>query len=248
MSDEPESGEPRAGEPESELDPQTAAEVPGAGAGAESGAVPGRGFRHFRRVRHTSPRYAALWIAVTSWVLFYVAISPFGKQPAIIHLYAASFAVGLFVAGWLLPRLALRFYQGFRGFRRTRPFYGAVWIAFGGLVLFYLTKSPPKYLPHIGVGGIYGMGAGVALWLIAVLVLALPSQRYVGGAIAVVLGVVSFPLSNLGGFFLGMFFSVLGGSMAFGWMPKKPEKKRRWFRRIPSAAVLPSTAETGPGI
>jgi len=215
MSDEPETDEL---EPD-ELEP----------------AEPARGFRHFRR---TSPRYAAIWIAVTAWLLFYVAISPFGKQPAVIHLYAALLALALLVAGLLLPNLALGFYRWFRAYRRTRPFYAAVWIALGGLILFYLTKSPPKYLPHIGIGGIYGMGAGVALWLIAALVLVLPSQRYAGGVIAVVLGVVSFPLSNLGGFFVGMFFSVLGGSMAFGWMPKKPEKKRRWFRRIQPGAGI----------
>lgn len=193
-------------------------------------AGPERGFHHFRR---TNPRYHAVWNAVTAYLTFYVAISPLGRQPGIVHLIAALGAAVLLGGGLLLPRAASGFYQRFRGFRRTRPFYAALFIALGGLVLFYLTKSPPSYLPHIGVGGIYGMGAGVALWLIAALVLLLPSQRYVGGAIAVVLGVVSFPLSNLGGFFVGMFFSVLGGSMAFGWMPQKPEKKRRWFRKIP---------------
>ncbi|GAA1969142.1 DUF6114 domain-containing protein [Catenulispora subtropica] len=201
------------------------------------------GFRRFR----TSPRYAAIWNAVTAYLVFYVVISPFGRQPGVVHAMAALGAVALLAGGLLAPKAALGSYRRFRAFRRTRPFYAAIFIAVGGLILFYLTKSPPKYLPHVGVGGIYGMGAGIALWLIALLVLLLPSQRYVGGAIAVVLGVVSFPLSNLGGFFVGMFFSVLGGSMAFGWMPQKPEKKRRWFRKIQAPAGA-GGIETGVGV
>ncbi|NUR25015.1 MAG: hypothetical protein HOV83_04060, partial [Catenulispora sp.] len=140
------------------------------------------GFRQFR----TGPRYAAIWNAVTAYLVFYVVISPFGRQPGTVHVAAALAAATLLIGGLLLPKAALGFYRWFRTFRRTRPFYAALFIAVGGLVLFYLTKSPPKYLPHIGVGGIYGMGAGIALWLIALLVLLLPSQRYVGGAIAVV--------------------------------------------------------------
>ncbi|NUP50533.1 MAG: hypothetical protein HOW97_24960 [Catenulispora sp.] len=203
-----------------------------------------RGFHHFRR---TNPRYHAIWNAVTAYLTFYVAISPFGRQPGYVHLIAALGAMILLVGGLLVPQAASGCYRWFRRFRRTRPFYAALFIALGGLVLFYLTKSPPSYLPHVGVGGVYGMGAGVALWMIALLVLLLPSQRYVGGAIAVVLGVVSFPLSNLGGFFVGMFLSVLGGSMAFGWLPEKPEKKRRWFRKI-QAPVAPSSPSATAGV
>ena len=33
------------------------------------------------------------------------------------------------------------------------------------------------------------------------------------------LGIVSFPASNLGGLFLGMLFAIIGGAIAFAWTP-----------------------------
>jgi hypothetical protein len=35
----------------------------------------------------------------------------------------------------------------------------------------------------------------------------------------IVLGIVSFPASNLGGLFLGMLFAIIGGAIAFAWTP-----------------------------
>ncbi|RKE22383.1 DUF6114 domain-containing protein [Streptomyces sp. TLI_171] len=127
-------------------------------------------------------------------------------------------------------RLALR------RWRRTRPFWAAVWTALGGFVILYLPLAPVGRLLHVGIGGISGMAAGAILLALAGLILVLPGQRYTAGIIAVIVGVASFPLSNLGGFFVGMFLAVLGGSMAIGWMPEKPAR-RTWFRRSRTAAA-----------
>jgi len=40
----------------------------------------------------------------------------------------------------------------------------------------------------------------------------------------IVLGIVSFPTSNLGGFFIGMLLAMVGGAMAFAWEPGEPEE------------------------
>ncbi|GAB3667716.1 hypothetical protein GCM10027589_33790 [Actinocorallia lasiicapitis] len=130
-----------------------------------------------------------------------------------------------------------RLRQASRRFRRTRPFWAAVWTIAGGTIIFYLPYAPPGMLLHIGVGGIGGLACGAIIAVMGLFMMFLPSQRHVAGAIAGILGVASFPLTNLGGLFVGMLLSILGGSMAFGWMPEKPERKRRLFRKLPATAT-----------
>ncbi|MEU6625433.1 DUF6114 domain-containing protein [Streptomyces litmocidini] len=125
----------------------------------------------------------------------------------------------------------------FRRWRRTRPFWAALWTGLGGFVIFFLPMAPLGKILQVGVGGIAGMAGGVLLMAMALLVLLLPGQRHTAGVIAVIAGVASFPLSNLGGLFVGMFLSVLGGSMAFAWLPEKPAGRRRPRRTAPSASA-----------
>ncbi|MFF9064599.1 DUF6114 domain-containing protein [Streptomyces sp. NPDC014891] len=114
----------------------------------------------------------------------------------------------------------------FRRWRRTRPFWATVWTALGGFVILFLPMAPLGKILQVGVGGIAGMAGGVVLMAMALLMLFLPGQRHTAGVIAVIAGVASFPLSNLGGLFAGMVLSVLGGSMAFAWLPEKPAPGR----------------------
>lgn len=133
------------------------------------------------------------------------------------------------------PGAVRRARLAFRRWRRTRPFWAAVWTGLGGFVIFFLPMAPLGKILSIGVGGIAGMAGGVVLMAMALLVLLLPSQRHTAGVLAVIAGVASFPLSNLGGLFIGMFLAVLGGSMAFSWLPEKPAKRTRRLRRAQRA-------------
>ncbi|MGW0118543.1 DUF6114 domain-containing protein [Streptomyces sp. NPDC003327] len=144
------------------------------------------------------------------------------------------------------PSALRRGWSAFRRWRRTRPFWAAAWTGLGGFVIFFLPMAPLGKIVQVGVGGIAGMAGGVVLMAMALLVLLLPSQRHTAGVIAVIAGVASFPLSNLGGLFVGMALSVLGGSMAFAWLPEKPAKRRRGLLRRTAAAVdAPLTAGSG---
>ncbi|MGA5197920.1 DUF6114 domain-containing protein [Streptomyces exfoliatus] len=136
----------------------------------------------------------------------------------------------------------------FRRWRRTRPFWATVWTGLGGFVIFFLPMAPLGKILQVGVGGIAGMAGGVVLMAMALLMLLLPGQRHSAGVIAVIAGVASFPLSNLGGLFVGMVLSVLGGSMAFAWLPEKPAKRRgRRLRRTGTAAEAPSAPAASLG-
>ncbi|WP_431780576.1 DUF6114 domain-containing protein [Streptomyces chumphonensis] len=128
----------------------------------------------------------------------------------------------------------------FRRWRRTRPFWGALWTGLGGFVIFFLPMAPLGKILQVGVGGIAGMAGGVLLMAMALLILLMPGQRHTAGVIAVIAGVASFPLSNLGGFVVGMVLAVLGGSMAFGWLPERPARRWRRFRRRPAAEPTPA--------
>ncbi|MCD0451789.1 DUF6114 domain-containing protein [Actinocorallia sp. API 0066] len=129
----------------------------------------------------------------------------------------------------------------FRAWRRRRPLWAAIWTALGGFVIFYLPLAPVGKLLHVGVGGMGGLAVGAILMAMALFMAFLPDQRHVAGVITCILGVVSFPLTNLGGFFVGMGLAVLGGSMAFGWLPNKPQRKWRMFRRVTPAVLTPAT-------
>ena len=136
----------------------------------------------------------------------------------------------------------------FRRWRRTRPFWAALWTGAGGFVIFFLPMAPLGKILQVGVGGIAGMAGGVVLMAMALLILLLPGQRHTAGVIAVIAGVASFPLSNLGGLFVGMVLSVLGGSMAFAWLPEKPAGRRDGgglLRRTRPATASPVSGGSG---
>ncbi|MGN0121174.1 MAG: DUF6114 domain-containing protein [Streptomyces albidoflavus] len=123
------------------------------------------------------------------------------------------------------PGPAARARTTFRTWRRSRPFWGALWTGLGGFVILFLPLAPLGRILQVGIGGVAGMAAGALLMAMALLILLMPGQRYAAGIVAVVVGVASFPLTNLGGLVIGMVLAVLGGSMAFGWLPERPERR-----------------------
>lgn len=120
----------------------------------------------------------------------------------------------------------------FRKFRRTRPFWAAMWTMFGGSIIGLIPLSSIAKIVHTGLPGVGGVSIGFLIAMMGLFMVFTPNQRHIVAVITAVLALASFPISNLGGFVVGMLFSLLGASMAFGWMPEKPAKKYRWFRRV----------------
>ncbi|MFF2780237.1 DUF6114 domain-containing protein [Streptomyces sp. NPDC058052] len=110
----------------------------------------------------------------------------------------------------------------FRAFRRTRPFWGAVWLVAGGWTVLKFSLSSVQLIVSTGFGGIAGYLVGGGMILCGLIPLAAPRQRYTFGLIGCVLAVVSLVVSNLGGFLVGMALGVLGGSMTVGWGARRP--------------------------
>jgi hypothetical protein len=85
-----------------------------------------------------------------------------------------------------------------------------------------LSRGAVKLVVYIGIGGVFGVLIGVLLITAGIAVWVSPAHRVFYGVAGVVLGLASFPASNLGGFFLCMLLAIVGGSIAFAWAPISP--------------------------
>jgi hypothetical protein len=112
-----------------------------------------------------------------------------------------------------------------RAWRHSRPFWGGLLMVLSGLELFALPLSGVlvhgaiKLVIYIGIGGVFGVLIGVLL-IVAGLATWFDAMHKTFYSIAgVVLGLASFPASNLGGLFIGMLLAITGGAVAFAWTP-----------------------------
>ena len=139
----------------------------------------------------------------------------------------------------------------FRGWRRTRPFWGGFLLLLAGIELLLIPLSgifihgAVRLVVYIGIGGVFGVLLGALLIACGLLLWLNPAHRTFYAIAGVLLAVLSFIASNLGGFFIGMLLGIIGGSMGFGWTPSADQPARRPLDpprhggRMMAAAVLP---------
>ncbi|MUL42212.1 hypothetical protein FZ103_13650 [Streptomonospora sp. PA3] len=113
----------------------------------------------------------------------------------------------------------------FRGWRRSRPFWGGLLITLAGIVIIAAPAlNPLDLIVQQGIAGISGYFVGVLLMAVGVLVWLQPPQRFFYGIAAVLLSLISFVTSNFGGFVFGMLFGMVGGALAIAWVPDRARK------------------------
>lgn len=139
----------------------------------------------------------------------------------------------------LLRRPAL---PGFRGWRRTRPFWAGTLLVLAGAELLVVPLSPVTVLVGLGLGGLAALGIGPALIAAGLFLWFLPSARHYVSVNALILSVLSFAATNLGGFLVGTGLGIAGSAMGFGWTPRAPTTAGR--RAL--AVVLPVLLVTAP--
>ncbi|GLX23631.1 DUF6114 domain-containing protein [Streptomyces lavendulae] len=134
-----------------------------------------------------------------------------------------------------------------RAWRRTRPFWGGLLLVLGGAELLLVPLSPLTVLVSLGLGGIAAIGIGAALIVAGLFLWFLPQARAYVSVHALLLSVLSFVATNLGGFLVGMLLGIAGSALGFGWTPvaeegtgegADPGKGPGGAARLP-AAVLP---------
>lgn len=115
--------------------------------------------------------------------------------------------------------------QRWQAWRRSRPFWGGLLLLLSGLELVLLPLSGVlvhgglKLVIYIGIGGVFGVLIGALLIAAGTALLVNPVHRTFYGIAGIVLGIASFPASNLGGFFLGMLLAIVGGALGYAWTP-----------------------------
>ncbi|TQN30674.1 hypothetical protein FHX37_0556 [Haloactinospora alba] len=117
--------------------------------------------------------------------------------------------------------------SGFRNWRRTRPFWGGLLVALGGVVILLAPLAPLPLIITQGIAGVSGYLVGLLLIAIGVLSWIQPPQRMFFGIVAILLSLASFVTSNFGGFVLGMLLGLVGGAMLFAWMPRREPRGGR---------------------
>ncbi|WP_233265480.1 DUF6114 domain-containing protein [Leifsonia sp. AG29] len=111
--------------------------------------------------------------------------------------------------------------ERFRAWRRERPFVGGALTALGGIELFFSGQlDVGKIHVQLGIEGLQATVIPILLVLLGVLAIAMPAHRIFYGVIALAVAVYSLVGVNLGGFFIGMLLSTIGGILTVAWMPK----------------------------
>ncbi|WP_329334575.1 DUF6114 domain-containing protein [Streptomyces sp. NBC_00663] len=133
----------------------------------------------------------------------------------------------------------------FRGWRGDRPFWAGLFVMLGGLPIAYFPYANLQ-IGHLTLAMATTAGAGSLIIgvLLVVLGVSLWFQKHVrtfAGVAAILLALVSIPVSNLGGFLIGFLFALVGGAMAVAWVPgEAPEAPT-----VPQAGAGESDAPQG---
>lgn len=109
----------------------------------------------------------------------------------------------------------------FRAWRGGRPFWAGLFTLVAGLPIVYFPYVP---LSLSGIPLALSTTAGAGALLIGTLLVVLglsmwlrPQTRVFAGITALLLSLVSFPVANFGGLFLGLLAGLIGGSLACAW-------------------------------
>ena len=113
-------------------------------------------------------------------------------------------------------------WQRFRRWRRSRPFWGGLFLLLSALELFLSANLTLKDLQvHIGQEGYLSYLLPAILVLCGILSWVSPGQRLFYGILGLLTALYSFLGLNLGGFGLGMLIGIVGGALTVSWGPPR---------------------------
>ncbi|WP_234347692.1 DUF6114 domain-containing protein [Streptomyces specialis] len=101
--------------------------------------------------------------------------------------------------------------------RGPRPYAACALVSAAAVELAALPLGAPALLALQGPGAGTALLIAVALGGCAVHMAARPALAARSGWLAIVLGLLSCPLANLGGFLVGMLLAITGGAAATAW-------------------------------
>ncbi|MFD8412722.1 DUF6114 domain-containing protein [Streptomyces sp. NPDC059650] len=117
-------------------------------------------------------------------------------------------------------------YYHFYAWRGRRPFWAGLFTLIGGFPIAYFPYADLRLgNVTLAMATTAGSGSLIIGVLLITLGLALWFQqgiRVFAGVASILLALVSLPVSNLGGFFIGFTFALIGGGLALAWAPGSP--------------------------
>ncbi|MDQ0811111.1 putative lipid-binding transport protein (Tim44 family) [Streptomyces sp. B3I7] len=150
---------------------------------------------------------------------------------------------------------------GFRDWRGSRPFWAGLLTALGGVPIAYFPYATLKLgtmsVTMATTAGSASLIIGVLLFTLGLTMWFQKATRVFAGIAAIILGLVSLVVSNIGGFVIGFLLAMLGGAMAVSWVPTKAKPERAKGEpdtgkqapdgesATPATPVLPAQGEPG---
>lgn len=138
--------------------------------------------------------------------------------------------------------------RGFRTWRGQRPFWAGLFTLLGGIPIAYFPYASFK-LGHMTLAMSTTAGAGSLIIGILLVTLGLTMWfhqivRVFAGVAAILLALISLPVSNIGGFVIGFLLSLIGGALALSWAPGKPVAEAAPAKEpAPEPADAPATKQ-----
>lgn len=117
--------------------------------------------------------------------------------------------------------------QWFRAFRRTRPFWGGLWLIVAGAVVIRVMYFPIGVAMTGGFNTSAGFILGGSMVLFGLVAWCAPHYAGLVGLLGVLAALAAFVGANLGGFLVGTVLGIIGGSMVWGWGEKSPRRAGR---------------------
>jgi hypothetical protein len=106
-----------------------------------------------------------------------------------------------------------------RAWTGQRPWLGGALTVLAGLTIVFLPAQGFSVVLLPGVAGLSGFVIGGLITACGLFLLFSPQLHGLIGIAAVLLSLVSFVTTNLGGLVVGMLLGIVGGSLGFAWGP-----------------------------
>ncbi|MEU9161676.1 DUF6114 domain-containing protein [Streptomyces sp. NPDC048424] len=143
-------------------------------------------------------------------------------------------------------------YYHFHAWSGRRPFWAGLFTLLGGFPIAYFPYADLRLgnvsLAMATTGGAGALIIGVLLITLGLALWFQQTIRVFAGVAAILLALVSLPVSNLGGFGAGFILSLLGGALALSWAPGQPADEEPAGQQPAAAAVDLGKAEAPAGI
>ncbi|MFJ7589916.1 DUF6114 domain-containing protein [Streptomyces sp. NPDC097617] len=133
-------------------------------------------------------------------------------------------------------------YYHFHAWSGRRPFWAGLFTLLGGIPIAYFPYADLRLgnvsLAMATTGGAGALIIGVLLITLGLALWFQETIRVFAGVAAILLALVSIPVSNLGGFFIGFTLSMVGGALALAWAPGQPAEEGEGSRDAQRPGVV----------